>query len=252
MIFAVAWALNNIYLSILSPPKRTHGDSAKVTKCLWNMVNDTYLNLSHYLQCLTSFWRSCHDARVRIFKVIRLPLRALFGLAGKFPDLALVYLVRDPRAVLASQGALFGHAPRPDSFCRMVLDDARHMRLLQERFPGRAVAVRYEDISGDPAEWTRRLYGALRLELTPEVAAAVRRMTSASKGQEGAYTSFRADPRRAASRWRAGVDWGWVREGDRACREAYAWLGYRPAASEALLRNRSVSLTGPAGRLSLL
>ena len=219
---------------------------------MWNMVSDTYLNLSHYLQCLLHFWHSCRVSPLRIFKVIRLPIRALFSLVRKFPDLRVVYLVRDPRAILMSQRAQFGHAPKAEDFCRMVVDDARHMKLLRETFPGRAVTVRYEDISNDPLEWTRRLYRALQIGMTPKVESGVRRMTSASRKQEGAYSSFRADSKSAASNWRTEVSYDAVRQNDAVCGEAYEWLGYKAVPSETVLRNRNVSLTGPSERLSFL
>lgn len=229
-----------------------HGDSAKVSNCLWNMVNDTYLNLSHYLQCLVRFWHSCQVSRLRIFKVIRLPLRALFSLMRKFKDLRVVYLVRDPRAVLMSQAAHFGHAPKPEDYCGMVLDDARHMELLREAFPGRSVTVRYEDICNDPLQWTRRLYRALELTMTPRVEGSVRRMTSATGVKEGVYTSFRSDSREAANKWRTKISYAVVQRVDAVCEEVYKWLGYKAVPSETVLRNSNVSMTGPSHRVPLL
>nr|KAG5707501.1 hypothetical protein BaRGS_012005 [Batillaria attramentaria] len=141
----------------LSSHLATHGNARTLAACLTPMVTDTYLNLPHYLQCLVDFWWQCKNSSLKLVKVsltvskaIRLPARSVFSLMRRDPDLKVVYLVRDPRATLLSQRALFGHAPTPQEFCRMVSDDMAHMLLLQKIFPGRAVTVRYEDVAEDP------------------------------------------------------------------------------------------------------
>ncbi|KAK7115186.1 hypothetical protein V1264_001110 [Littorina saxatilis] len=229
-----------------------HGDVAKVANCLWGMVNASYLHLSNYLQCLLHFFYSCQRAPLRIFKVIRLPIRSLFPLMRQFPDLKVVYLVRDPRAILVSQKKLFGHAPLVGDFCSMVVDDVHHMRLLQDTFPDRAVAVRYEDISSDPMEWTRRLYNALGLEMTSHVVQSIKEMTSAPQKAESAYTSFRSDSKKAAGKWRTKIPYGDVIASEQVCGNAYKLLGYRNASKESVLRNLTISLVESRGELPFL
>ncbi|KAL8622098.1 hypothetical protein ACOMHN_056583 [Nucella lapillus] len=233
-----------------------HGDVSKVRRCLVNMLNETYyLNLSHYLQCLLDFWHSCTAASFRLFKVIRLPIRSIYGLMRKYPDLQVVYLVRDPRAILDSQSALFGKAPRPESFCRMVVDDAAHMEILQETFPRRAVAVRYEDIANEPFTYARRLYQALNIPVTDRVEVNIRRMTSASAQMASTkdhYSAFRVDSRKAASVWRTRIKLESLLKDDTACGKAYEWLGYKTVGNLSALRNVDYSLTGSAHRLAFL
>ncbi|XP_070186410.1 carbohydrate sulfotransferase 3-like [Littorina saxatilis] len=229
-----------------------HGDVAQVANCLWSMVNATYLHLSNYLQCLLHFFYSCQRAPLRVFKVIRLPVRSLFPLMRQFPDLSVIYLVRDPRAILVSQRQLFGHAPLARDFCRMVVDDVQHMKLLTDTFPDRTLTVRYEDISTDPMEWTRRLYSALGLKMTSQVLRSVRKMTSAPRQAEGAYTSFRSDSKEAGERWRTRIPLSDVIKSERVCGHAYKLLGYRKASSKSVLRNLNISLVEPRAELPLL
>ena len=231
---------------------RTHGDVAKVANCLWNLNHNTSVNLAPYLRCLVDFNRKCDTSNLRIVKSIRLPLRSLFRLMRKYPDLRVVYLVRDPRAILKSQVKAFGHSPKTGSFCRMVLDDVNHMKLLLQTFPGRAVTVRYEDISNDPLEWTRRLYKFLQVEMTQRVVDNVKNMTSGpDKKKVWIYSVVRSDARKTANRWRTEIDFKDSREVDKACRSVYEWLGYK-AASNVSLHDLNTSLINSHHKLPLL
>ncbi|PVD21262.1 hypothetical protein C0Q70_19433 [Pomacea canaliculata] len=235
----------------LSPVIRHHEHTKDVSRCLRSILNDSYLNLPHYLQCLIDFWNLCRSRTLRLIKTIRMPLRALFELMRKYPDLYLVYLVRDPRATLMSQRQNFGHSPMPQNFCNLVQDDVAHMRLLQQLFPSRAIAVRYEDIIVDPLEWSKRLYAALGLTMTPRVVSLIRLYTRAS-GDGSAYQVYRKDPKNTANRWRSTIAYSAVRLIDYFCAEAYRALGYVQVHNETLLRNTNESLTCSTNTLEML
>ena len=231
---------------------RAHGDVAEVASCLLGLNNNTSVNLAPYLRCLVNLNRRCDVSKLLIIKSIRLPLRALFGLMRKYPDLRVLYLVRDPRAILRSQAKAFGRSPKSGSFCRVVMDDVKHMQLLLQIFPGRVATVRYEDISKDPLEWTRRLYKYLRLEMTQRVMDNVRNLTSGpSEKNVWIYSVVRSDAMRAANRWRTEVHLKDIREVDQACGNVYEWLGYKPA-SNASLHDLNTSLVTPHHKLPLL
>ncbi|KAK7498151.1 hypothetical protein BaRGS_00010739 [Batillaria attramentaria] len=235
----------------LSSHLATHGNARTLAACLTPMVTDTYLNLPHYLQCLVDFWWQCKNSSLKLVKAIRLPARSVFSLMRRDPDLKVVYLVRDPRATLLSQRALFGHAPTPQEFCRMVSDDMAHMLLLQKIFPGRAVTVRYEDVAEDPLGLTARLYKALGLEMSRAVVRGLRKLTSTNEDM-GAFSTYRQDPKFTANRWRTDVDSDHVTRTDRVCRAVYNVLGYKVGHDDAVLRNLSIPLREATYRLAVL
>lgn len=70
----------------LSPVIRHHEHTKDVSRCLRSILNDSYLNLPHYLQCLIDFWNLCRSRTLRLIKVSGCHRAAL-------PDLLLSLLV---------------------------------------------------------------------------------------------------------------------------------------------------------------
>ncbi|XP_025116294.1 uncharacterized protein LOC112577436 [Pomacea canaliculata] len=234
----------------LSPVIRHHEHTKDVSRCLRSILNDSYLNLPHYLQCLIDFWNLCRSRTLRLIKTIRMPLRALFELMRKYPDLYLVYLVRDPRATLMSQRQNFGHSPMPQNFCNLVQDDVAHMRLLQQLFPSRAIArCGTRDIIVDPWSGASACTppwpdddprSSASSGCTPGPAA-TQRLPGVPQGPQE-----HRQPLALHHRLQCGTTH------DYFCAEAYRALGYVQVHNETLLRNTNESLTCSTNTLEML
>lgn len=90
-------------------------------------------------------------------------------IARVFPDAALLFLWRNPLAVLASiVETLDGGRFRPSRQSLTLFDGPARMVAAAQRLGDRAVAVRYEDlVTGDHAAW-RRMTDAMDIPLSPD------------------------------------------------------------------------------------
>jgi len=85
-----------------------------------------------------------------------------------FPEGYFVYILRDPRDVLASQRER-GFAADPASLARTWREHLDAFERFAVREPGRALLVRYEDLAAEPEETVRRVFDLLPLEFDPGV-----------------------------------------------------------------------------------
>jgi hypothetical protein len=133
-----------------------------------------------------------------------------------FPDGRVVHMLRDPRAIYVSE--LRRRRERPESvpyrqlihtpplFATFVLHQViwvwaravdRHRRL-SRRYPGRYMAVRFEDMVREPRSTLDRLFAFLGVEMEPQVL----QQRVVSKGANVGQPGFDAD---AAERWRESI-----------------------------------------------
>jgi hypothetical protein len=152
-------------------------------------------------------------------------LRYADTLLDWFPDGRVVHMLRDPRAVYVSElrrrsehavGLPYRQlAAVPALFAAFVLgevtatwaDAANRHRELASRYPGRYLAVRFEDLVTQPEREVERLFEFLGLEAGDTLA----RQRVVSKGYQQGSKGMDAA---AATRWRdqiGGWEEGWLR-----------------------------------------
>lgn len=120
--------------------------------------------MEQYVQCVDEIWqrikhctplldRECRSAKVRVVKTIRLDLDLVDKVVERQPNIKVIHLVRDPRAMLHSRR----HWVKPStsemtSLCaRMVSDVAAWDRVtLSSSRSGTYLRVRYEDLATEP------------------------------------------------------------------------------------------------------
>jgi len=173
------------------PPERLE----QCRRLLANEINATAVGLvpniarifRDYRSCLQSYRRrvdeSCTeilrkaivDHRLRATKVVRATMYSMGPLLRALPTLRIVHLVRDPRAVAfsrnhvqaeSSRGAYSAGIRQPQSrivaeaslYCHHVIADIRSRLTLEREFPGRILALRYEDVVANPEQRFRDIY----------------------------------------------------------------------------------------------
>lgn len=126
-------------------------------KRMWN-----YCRLNGALCSSAKFWaKSCalyakHDIHLNIMKLVRLRLRHAKTFLEEFPDLKVIHLVRDPRALYASRKSLPWCSQTqscidPNVFCPYAMqEDAFVAQELRESYKDRFLEMRHEDVASDP------------------------------------------------------------------------------------------------------
>jgi len=147
--------------------------------------------------CTEVLRRVITDHRLRVAKVVRATMDSMGPLLRALPNLRVIHLVRDPRAVALSRirfddsgrGAYTLHIRNSESslvaeaslYCHHVTADIRSRLALEREFPGRIMSVRYEDVVANPEQAFRDVYKLLDETVPKATFEAMQKM--ARKGQ---------------------------------------------------------------------
>jgi len=153
-------------------------------------LNETTAQMfNKYHSCIQSYRRRVHsnctevlrktiiDHRLRATKVVRATMDSMRPLLRALPNLRVIHLVRDPRAVALSRirfdpsgrGAYTKNIRTKESpvvaeasqYCHHVTTDIRFRLALEREFPGRILSMRYEDVVANPEQRFRDIYKLL-------------------------------------------------------------------------------------------
>ena len=172
----------------------------------------------------------------------------------EFPNLKVLYLVRDPRGTLSSEMAILKSYEKTtvkeaaEKFCGMVNEDAENIRLLSESYPDRIKTIRYETIARDAVSAAKRMYEFLQLSFTPAIEGYIRHITAAKKDGHN-FSTLRKDSWLAANKWRNLVTYKNVRSVDSACEDVYDAVGFVKVPRESYLRDINTSLAARESRM---
>ncbi|XP_053392797.1 carbohydrate sulfotransferase 1-like [Mercenaria mercenaria] len=141
-------------------------------KCLENASEIVYH--ANKMPCTDYLRKLCLESRHRVLKTIRTPLSWFHGLMGEFPNMKIIHLVRDPRAILTSQrrfgecarGKHGGLAGCTKFVCSSLEDDLTTFEMFSKLFPNRIFRLKYEDVALKPIAKTKELYHFLNLKYT--------------------------------------------------------------------------------------
>ena len=170
--------------------------------------------------------------RLRAAKVVRATMASMRPLLRALPDLRIIHLVRDPRAVSLSRirfnsGARGAYTQRVRKisspfvaeamlYCNHVTADIRSRLSLEREFPGRILLMRYEDVVANPEQRFRDIYTLLD---EPIPTATLKRMRrQASLGQR----------RNVTTKWQKALKLTDQTEIARRCSEFFRLLGISP------------------------
>ena len=127
--------------------------------------------------CTEMLRKAISTRRLRATKVVRATMDSMRPLLCALPNLRVIHLVRDPRAVALSRnrfdpsgrGAYTKNIRKPESpivaeasqYCHHVTADIRSRLALEREFPGHILSLRYEDVVANPEQRFRDVYKLL-------------------------------------------------------------------------------------------
>ncbi|XP_005099075.1 carbohydrate sulfotransferase 1 [Aplysia californica] len=177
----------------------------------------------------------CQKSHVTLVKTIRIPLPWTLNMIEENPNLKVIYLVRDPRAVILSQMLRLRNRGNLtleqslDIFCPRLQEDVQAARELLSRFPKRFKIVRYETGVMSPDHFAKELLDFADLSFTEEVETRVRALNGNSSGFSlmGGPVA-RGGPIKEMNKWRYKNGRPTVERIDKSCGDVYGAFGYKP------------------------
>nr|XP_037284922.1 uncharacterized protein LOC119177837 [Rhipicephalus microplus] len=194
--------------------------SSRSTLLGWR--NTPYYKQNHFLADICGGEESCFSpghlaslcsrAQTQVFKFTRLYVTQVQSWIKRNPEIApsvrVIHLVRDPRAVYASRRRLGWCKNHKQCGSATALCDQMRSNLdafgdLGHHLPNnRTYQIRYEDLTADPLNETKRLFASLGLQFTPSVYEYVVNHTTASGAKtKDAFSTWR-NAKEVADRWK--------------------------------------------------
>lgn len=181
-----------------------------------------------------------------VAKVIRAGFCVVEEALRRIPDLSVIHLVRDPRAIAVSRykqqkmwdgSEKIGDNLRPSlmqlamKICVRMVEDLRVKRRIEEVFPGAVMTVKYEDFIADPRSTVDKMFqhvGHILRRDTVDKWIATYVTDGGQKNDGGPFDIFRKNPVLHASSWRNEVNDRQKGLMDEHCRLVLDELHYTP------------------------
>lgn len=126
-------------------------------------------------KCTPSLKSTCSRRELRVVKLVRATMDSMESLLESLPNLRIVHLVRDPRAVVLSRkrfdssaSGLYALADTDQIlsrearlYCSTVTRDILKRRELEVKYPGKIFSIVYDDVVKDVRSYIEKVYGFL-------------------------------------------------------------------------------------------
>ncbi|KAK2156934.1 hypothetical protein LSH36_202g09011 [Paralvinella palmiformis] len=189
----------------------------RYTACIGRLEHAVY-------PCRKYFTESCERSSLRVAKTVRMTMEATEKLLRSNPDLRIVHLIRDPRAVVFSRarfdpsvhglysGSPMNHVKEATAYCSIVRRDISKRKRLELLYPGAFMEVLYEELIADPEALVERIHDFIGVSFEAERRNWLKRTMLAWSG----------DPKR----WRTELPPHIIRTVDRVCEGLYKYIPY--------------------------
>ena len=178
-------------------PNRFGDDFQRMSKCkekLWNdalMAPTKSLDVKKFpfgdyarcietqrlraYECEHSLAEVCRTAQFRSLKVVRAEMRSIKFLMKANPNIKIIHLIRDPRAILAlenteeSSRSFYAGSDKIKEihlYCRRLLNDILLRQELEKLYPNQFKEVIFDQFRRDAIKQTRSIYEFLNLDFT--------------------------------------------------------------------------------------
>ncbi|XP_063435998.1 carbohydrate sulfotransferase 1-like [Mytilus trossulus] len=184
----------------------------------------------------------CTSAKSRVAKVLRIGADLIEGLLHIRPNLKIIYLYRDPRAIIRSRtkhlkGSI---TAMTKSVCGKMDIDSRIMLELGNRYPENIIFISAERIAKDPISISQRLFDFLELNFSKALENKIIYLS-----YEGSWYNSQKKSRvlsvnsgfLKSMKWRTLLSIKDKKEIDKLCQSVYRRLGYHEMSSEESFRN---------------
>ncbi|XP_060076021.1 carbohydrate sulfotransferase 1-like [Ylistrum balloti] len=177
--------------------------------------------------CLEKYLHQCSNRVSKVSKIPRLSISLASKLLDELPNLKIIHLIRDPRAIMNSRDK-FSWTPVPGgavSLCKKIMADYLSSVEVKRAHPGRLYTVFYEEIAGNPIETFRGIYDFLGYQFSKNDQIRLTARTASSK-QGNAGSTYRFNSAKTASTWKKQINSTVLKETNKACFSVYQLLGY--------------------------
>ncbi|KAH3739758.1 hypothetical protein DPMN_046445 [Dreissena polymorpha] len=196
--------------------------------------------------CLRRAHEQCLASNIIILKLIRLRMRQAISLLPFFPNMKIVHLVRDPRAIVSSRQVVglnnsigFTEKDLIVELCSQIHIDLSDTKFLMRLNPKMIKLVQYEDLAEDPSKVTKDLYEFAGLKFDDKIERFVKNQTQANI--DGcSFCTQRKNSTVASLRWRFRISFNDSQHIFNSCREIMSILGYVQFPDNETLRNVSI------------
>ena len=187
----------------------------------------------------------CRKYSTVLIKFVRFKLSLGEALLARedFPDLHIVLLTRDPRAVMGSRWnkrktswCTGRECLSAKIYCEDLHDDLLAARRLQSKYPDRVHIVRYENMALQPLNESKSLLQKLGVDFTEEIESYITAHTN--KNIFSNVGTVRVSRERAEA-WKTEVSWADINKIQNECKPYMATLGYTPVSRDNITKRES-------------
>ena len=116
--------------------------------------------------CESLLTQSCLEKKVRSFKAIRLSMDYMESMIQQEPNLKIIYLVRDPRGILASRQSIseMSHmsggnlTKEAQALCQRMDSDFEEFQDIKKKFPDNIIMIKYEQLAVESMKTAEHIY----------------------------------------------------------------------------------------------
>ncbi len=129
--------------------------------------------------CIQIMEETCKKAPFRATKTVRATMDVVPYLLEKNPNLRVIHLIRDPRAVMVSRSEFYDTgrsiysqgdiSKEAKVFCQSIARDVGLRKELEKKYPGAIMEVVYDGFVQDPVTYTKKFYEFLEVPYKDEV-----------------------------------------------------------------------------------
>ncbi|XP_064120846.1 carbohydrate sulfotransferase 5-like [Macrobrachium nipponense] len=192
----------------------------------------------------------CKRANIHTIKLLRLSLKWAWPLLQDDDlDLRIIYLARDPRAVLESRSKVnWCHdktCKDPKTVCKLLDDDLQEAKKMMQQFPEKFKFIQYEKVSDDLVNSLKDIMAFAGLGVTDRQMKIIGR----KKGNPNEPFITRKNSRNQVNRWRKKADFRQIWTFQRECLKPLSQLGLRIFSSKTELVDVSLPLVVSGDKL---
>ncbi|KAH3739782.1 hypothetical protein DPMN_046469 [Dreissena polymorpha] len=210
---------------------------------------DEFFNTSSGFQLFLRIARQrCLESKTIILKFIRLSIQQAIELLPFFPNMKIIHIVRDPRAIINSRRNVLPHVYReleeaatlqPTLFCSRLQNDLSHTKLLLKLHPSIIKLVQYEDIAEHTFEASKDLYAFGGLKFDDKSVRFVKSQTQ-SRLDGCNYCTERRNSTATSIEWRSKIRLTEAQDIFNYCKKSMSVLGYLDLPDNQTLRDLSI------------
>lgn len=171
-------------------------------ECLRELAENT-------AHCRSLLSETCETSSLVAVKVIRLHASLVSEVMQLNPRLKVIHFLRDPRGIVLSRysagllSRVAGNEVIPEAkfLCERMQYDIEVFKHLNETFPGRIMALRYEDLVQAPVLMTKKVYAFLGRKAPLDVLDWFKNSMSGMMNT-GVFGTQRMDSKQTAFHWR--------------------------------------------------